>query len=165
VVRIEESTVVVTGGQRGLGKAIVTELLERGAAKVYTTARTPKPSNDLRVVDVTLDVTNADSVAALATTADDATIVINNASADGGRELISTDLADIRDVFETNYFGALRVAGPSRPFWPATVAARLSASIRCCRGWLAGGIWLLESRLVVRNELAANRARSRRERW
>ena len=58
MVRIEESTVVVTGGQRGLGKAIVAELLERGTAKVYATARTPKLSNDLRVVDVTLDVTN-----------------------------------------------------------------------------------------------------------
>ncbi len=36
MVRVEESTVVVTGGQRGLGKAIVAELLERGAAKHQT---------------------------------------------------------------------------------------------------------------------------------
>ena len=39
MVQIEGSTVVVTGGQRGLGKAIVDELLERGAAKVHATAR------------------------------------------------------------------------------------------------------------------------------
>jgi len=43
---INGSTVVVTGGQRGLGKAIVAELLQRGAAKVYATARAPRPSDD-----------------------------------------------------------------------------------------------------------------------
>ena len=79
MVNIKGSTVVVTGGQRGLGKAIVDEFLRQGAAKVYATARTPKPSGDPRVVSVALDVTKADSVAALAITASDADIVINNA--------------------------------------------------------------------------------------
>ncbi len=69
MVNIKGSTVVVTGGQRGLGKAIVDEFLQRGAAKVYATARAPKPSEDPRVVSVELDVTKADSVAALAVTA------------------------------------------------------------------------------------------------
>jgi NAD(P)-dependent dehydrogenase (short-subunit alcohol dehydrogenase family) len=69
MVNIKGATVVVTGGQRGLGKAIVDEFLQRGAAKVYATARAPKPSEDPRVVSVELDVTKADSVAALAVTA------------------------------------------------------------------------------------------------
>src|SRR5258705_259693 len=56
MVNIQGSTVVVTGGQRGLGKAIVEELLQRGAAKVYATARVPRPSDDARVVSVALDV-------------------------------------------------------------------------------------------------------------
>ena len=55
---IKGSTALVTGGQRGLGKAFVQELLDRGAAKVYATARTPKPSHDPRVVPVALDVTD-----------------------------------------------------------------------------------------------------------
>ena len=75
MVNIKGSTVVVTGGQRGLGKAIVDEFLQRGAAKVYATARGPKHSDDPRVVSVQLDVTDADSVAALAVTASDAEIV------------------------------------------------------------------------------------------
>ena len=52
MVNIKGSTVVVTGGQRGLGKSIVEEFLQRGAAKVYATARAPKPSADPRVVSV-----------------------------------------------------------------------------------------------------------------
>ena len=43
MVNINGGTALVTGGQRGLGKAFVRELLERGAARVYATARDPRP--------------------------------------------------------------------------------------------------------------------------
>ncbi|OBJ54829.1 SDR family oxidoreductase [Mycobacterium sp. 1423905.2] len=110
MVNIKGSTVVVTGGQRGLGKAVVEELLERGAAKVYATARNPQPSQDPRVVSVALDVTDAESVAALAKTASDAQIVVNNAGTLGATKLLRSDIEEVKAVFETNYFGALRVA-------------------------------------------------------
>ena len=110
MVNIKGSTVVVTGGQRGLGNAIVDEFLRRGAAKVYATARAPKPSDDPRVVSVELDVTQQNSVAALAITASDADIVVNNAGTLGAPQLLTSDIEEVRAVFETNYFGALRVA-------------------------------------------------------
>ena len=115
MVNIQGSTVVVTGGQRGIGKAIVEEFLDRGAAKVYATARAPKPSADPRVVSVELDVTRSDSVAALAVTASDADIVINNAGTLGASNLLTSDIEEVRAVFETNYFGALRVAKAFAP--------------------------------------------------
>ena len=115
MVNIQGSTVVVTGGQRGIGKAIVEEFLDRGAAKVYATARAPKPSADPRVVSVELDVTRPDSVAALAVTASDADIVINNAGTLGASNLLTSDIEEVRAVFETNYFGALRVAKAFAP--------------------------------------------------
>src|SRR6516225_9974386 len=115
MVNIKGSTVVVTGGQRGLDKAIVDEFLGRGAAKVYATARTPKPSEDPRVVAVELDVTKPDSVSALAALATDADIVINNAGISGARQLLASDIEEVRAVFETNYFGALRVAKAFAP--------------------------------------------------
>jgi NAD(P)-dependent dehydrogenase (short-subunit alcohol dehydrogenase family) len=115
MVNIKGSTVVVTGGQRGLGKAIVDELLQRGAAKVYATARAPKQSDDPRVVSVELDVTNTNSVAGLAVTAADADIVVNNAGTLGASKLLSSDIEEIRAVFETNYFGAVRVAKAFAP--------------------------------------------------
>jgi NAD(P)-dependent dehydrogenase (short-subunit alcohol dehydrogenase family) len=115
MVSINGSTVVVTGGQRGLGKAIVEELLQRGAAKVYATARAPKPSEDPRVVNAELDVTKPNSVAALARTASDADIVINNAGVPSALSLLASDIDEVRAVFETNYFGALRIAKAFAP--------------------------------------------------
>ena len=75
MVNIEGSTALVTGGQRGLGKEIVATLLERGAAKVYATARTPVEDPDPRVEVLPLDVTDPDSVLALARAAADVSIV------------------------------------------------------------------------------------------
>ena len=137
MVDIKGSTVVVTGGQRGLGKAIVTELLDRGAAKVYATARVPQPSDDPRVVSVELDVTQADSVAALAAIATDADIVINNAGANGANELLSASIDEVREVFETNYFGPLRVA---KAFAPILADHGGGALVDICSvlSWVAG---------------------------
>jgi NAD(P)-dependent dehydrogenase (short-subunit alcohol dehydrogenase family) len=73
MVNVHGSTAVVTGGQRGLGKALVAELIKRGAFQVYATARQPEASTDPRVVSAALDVTSAKSIAALAEIASDAT--------------------------------------------------------------------------------------------
>jgi NAD(P)-dependent dehydrogenase (short-subunit alcohol dehydrogenase family) len=137
MVNIKGSTVVVTGGQRGLGKAIVDELLRRGAAKVYATARVPRPSDDSRVVSVELDVTKPDSVAALAMTASDADVVINNAGVLGAPKLLSSDIEEVRTVFETNYFGALRVAKAFAPILADNGGGAL-VDIHSVLSWVGG---------------------------
>jgi NAD(P)-dependent dehydrogenase (short-subunit alcohol dehydrogenase family) len=137
VVNVKGSTVVVTGGQRGLGKAIVEELLQAGAAKVYATARSPKPSDDPRVVSVALDVTDANSVAALAIEASDANIVVNNAGTLGAPKLLSSDIEEVREVFETNYFGALRVAKAFAPVLAANGGGAL-VDIHSVLSWVGG---------------------------
>ncbi len=137
MVNINGSTVVVTGGQRGLGKAIVEELLARGAAKVYATARTPKLSHDPRVVSVPLDVTDPESVAALADAAPDANIVVNNAGTIGVPSLLASDLDDVRMVFETNYFGALRIAKAFAPILDRNGGGAL-VDIHSVLAWVAG---------------------------
>ena len=160
MVNINGSTVVVTGGQRGLGKAIADEFLRRGAAKVYATARTPKPSEDPRVVSVALDVTKADSVAALAVTASDADIVINNAGTAGAPKLLSSDDEEIHAVFETNYFGALRVAKAFAPVLADNGGGAL-VDISSVLSWVGGfggygdskaAIWSLTNSLRIELE-------------
>jgi len=72
---------LVTGANRGLGRAFVDELLERDACVVYAAARNADSVavDDDRIVPVTLDVTNAADVEAAAAACGDSTLVINNA--------------------------------------------------------------------------------------
>jgi NAD(P)-dependent dehydrogenase (short-subunit alcohol dehydrogenase family) len=160
MVNIKGSTVVVTGGQRGLGKSIVDEFLARGAAKVYATARSPKPSDDPRLVSVELDVTNPESVAALAITASDADIVVNNAGVLGAAKLLDSDIDEVRAVFETNYFGALRVAKAFAPILAENGGGAL-VDISSVLSWVGGfggygdskaAIWSLTNSLRIELE-------------
>jgi len=111
---ISGSVVLVTGANGGLGAEFVAQALERGAAKVYATARTPRVWDDSRVVPLALDVTSDESVAAVALAAPDVTVVINNAGISGTAP-ISGDVVPLRDIFETNVFGALNVARAFAP--------------------------------------------------
>lgn len=122
-VPIEGAVAVVTGANRGLGRAYVTALLERGAARVYA----PEPAipirsiiDDDRVTAIALDVTSASAVAAAAAAAADATVVINNAGAMLESPFLSAaDSEAARKEMETNYFGTLSMA---RTFAPVLAA-------------------------------------------
>ena len=102
-----------------MGRHYVEQLLERGAAKVYATARRPE-SVDIPGAEVlALDVTDPESVRAAAAAAPDVTFVVNNAGISTGHNLITGDLAVIRHELETNFFGPLRVV---REFAPILAA-------------------------------------------
>ncbi|MGW6280887.1 SDR family oxidoreductase [Kribbella sp. NPDC055071] len=109
------AVVLVTGGQRGIGKAIVDDLLDRGVAKVYATARSPKPSDDPRVVPLPLEVTDQASIEALAAAAPDVTVLINNAGGSSPATYLDAPIEDIRAVFDINFFGPLEL---TRAFVP-----------------------------------------------
>jgi len=55
---IADKTVLVTGANRGIGKALVEEAMRRGAKRVYAGTRQPLSHSDRRVTPLTLDVTN-----------------------------------------------------------------------------------------------------------
>jgi NAD(P)-dependent dehydrogenase (short-subunit alcohol dehydrogenase family) len=109
---LTDQIVLVTGANRGLGKEFVHQLLERGVAKVYATARDASTidTTDPRVVALQLDVTDADSVEAAVAAAPDVTALINNAGIFHGGPLVTEDQSSIRQEFETNFFGPLRLA-------------------------------------------------------
>jgi len=106
---ISGSIALVTGANRGLGRQFAVQLLERGAAKVYATARRPELITIPGVVTLPLDITDAASVAAAAAAADDVTLLVNNAGVAFGADLVTGDLDKLRQEMDANFWGALSV--------------------------------------------------------
>lgn len=108
---ITNQIALVTGANRGIGRQYVLELLDRGAAKVYATARRPESVDivDDRVVPLRLDLLDSASVAAAATHASDVTLLINNAGIATGADLLTEDIDAMRREMDTHFWGTLEV--------------------------------------------------------
>lgn len=115
--KIQGSTVFITGANRGLGLAFAKAVLAAGARKVYAAARDPSTVTLPGVVPVKLDVTNPQDVAAAAKLAADVDIVINNAGITGGTPLLdATDgESSLRRIMETNLYGVYAVSAAFAP--------------------------------------------------
>ena len=107
--KIAGSIALVTGANRGLGARFATELLERGAAKVYAAARNPAAVTVPGVEVLALDLLDQASIDAAAQVAHDVTLLVNNAGVSLGQDLVRGDLAEIRREMDTNFFGTLAV--------------------------------------------------------
>ncbi len=115
-VKVNGKAAFVSGANRGIGRATVIELLERGASKVYAGARNPEKLSDLkekygdRLIPVTLDLTNDQSIKAAAELANDTDILINNAGVLLGTTMLSVQaLKELTDNIEVNVYGLLKL--------------------------------------------------------
>ncbi|MFJ8768825.1 SDR family oxidoreductase [Streptomyces clavifer] len=113
--KIEGSIALVTGGNRGIGRHFVQQLLDRGAAKVYAAARNPHTVDVPGAIPVALDITDPDAVAAAAAVILDLTLLVNNAGINTGSDLVTGDLSAIKQEIDTNFYGPL---GMIRTFAP-----------------------------------------------
>lgn len=116
---ISGSTALVTGANRGIGRHLATQLLQRGATKVYATARDPSTVDVPGATVLGLDITDPASVAAAAEAASDVTLLVNNAGVSLFQDLVAGDLGRIRTEMDTNVFGTLAMI---RAFAPALAA-------------------------------------------
>jgi NAD(P)-dependent dehydrogenase (short-subunit alcohol dehydrogenase family) len=118
---VTDQIALVTGANRGIGRQFVLELLERGASKVYATARRPETVDidDARVVPLRLDLLDRPSVVSAAATAADVSLVVNNAGISTGARLVTGDLAEIHRELDTHFWGTLDVI---RAFSPVLAA-------------------------------------------
>jgi NAD(P)-dependent dehydrogenase (short-subunit alcohol dehydrogenase family) len=107
--KIEGAVVLVTGANRGIGRAISAALLDRGAAKVYAAVRdvTTVPTEDPRLVPVQLDVTDPAQVRSVAAALDDVEIVVNNAGIGRPATPLTATVDDARAEIEVNYLPLL----------------------------------------------------------
>lgn len=135
--RLDGRTVLVTGANGGLGEQFVRQALERGATKVYATARTPREWGDERIVGLALDLTDPASVARAADAASDVDLVVNNAAIAPADDVsvVTGDEEVTRRIFETNYYGNLRVAKAFAPVLAANGGGAL-LNVLSLAAWL-----------------------------
>ncbi|MCW5649404.1 MAG: SDR family oxidoreductase [Ramlibacter sp.] len=119
--KIADTTALVTGANRGIGFELVRALRDAGAARIYATARDPSTLEHVRqlapdrVVPLSLDVTDEDSVAALAQSARDTRLVINNAGVLDFGGILDAPLTAVDRNLRTNFYGKLLVARALAP--------------------------------------------------
>jgi NAD(P)-dependent dehydrogenase (short-subunit alcohol dehydrogenase family) len=126
--KIQGSVALVTGSNRGLGKALVSALLEAGVAKVYAAARNVRTVavDDPRVVPLALDTSKPEQIAAAAAAAGDVTLLVNNAGVSTSANVLTASPASMETDFRTNVFGTLAVI---KGFLPVLERARGGATI------------------------------------
>ena len=112
---IEGSVALVTGGNRGIGRQFVDELLRRGASRVYAAVRRPDRADVPGAHLLQVDITDPAAVTALAAAAPDVTLLVNNAGIATTTSLVTGDLDVIRQEMETHYFGTLSVVRAFAP--------------------------------------------------
>jgi NAD(P)-dependent dehydrogenase (short-subunit alcohol dehydrogenase family) len=100
---IADKTVLVTGANRGIGRALVEEALRRGAKRVYAGTRQPLAHPDGRVTPLRLDVTDPAQIQAAAGQVEALDILVNNAGV-----FLYDDLSDramLEEHLAVNLFG------------------------------------------------------------
>ena len=114
--RIKDSIALVTGANRGIGRAIAERLLDRGAAKVYAGARDARALSSWaggdgnRVVALQLDVTDPAHVKRAVSNATDLRLLFNNAGVALGTNLLADDIGELaRQEMEVNFFAPLHL--------------------------------------------------------
>jgi NAD(P)-dependent dehydrogenase (short-subunit alcohol dehydrogenase family) len=116
---LTDRTILVTGANRGLGKALVDQALERGARRVYAGARQPFTHPASRVTPLLLDVTDAAHVEAAAKAVDDLDVLVNNAGQAAYGDL--GDRAVLEQQLAVNLFGPYAV---TQAFLPSLIRSR-----------------------------------------
>ena len=110
---IANKTILVTGANRGIGRALLEEALRRGARKVYAGTRSELQHSDKRVKPLTLDVTSASQIQRAVEEVHALDVLINNAGV-----AIYDDLSNVEVIEQhlaVNLLGVLKVTNAFLP--------------------------------------------------
>src|SRR5437870_12132334 len=123
---ISNKSVLITGANRGIGRALLDEGLRRGANKVYAGTRGALQHPDKRVTPLTLDVTNGSQIQRAVDEVDTLDVLINNAGIAIYDDLSNLDV--LEQTFAVNFLGLLKV---TNAFLPLLNAPKGPSSTTC----------------------------------
>jgi NAD(P)-dependent dehydrogenase (short-subunit alcohol dehydrogenase family) len=104
---IAGKTVLITGANRGIGRALVDEALRRGARRVYAGTRSDLTIPDKRVTPLTLDVTSVSQIQRAVQEVTTLDVLINNAGIAVNDDLSNSDV--IERHLAVNFLGLFKV--------------------------------------------------------
>jgi NAD(P)-dependent dehydrogenase (short-subunit alcohol dehydrogenase family) len=113
MVQIAGGAVLVTGGNRGIGRALVEEALSRGARRVYAGTRAPWTHPDARVTPLVLDITDTAQIRGAVGAVAELDVLVNNAGIQLYDDL--TDRSAIESQLAVNLFGPYEMALAFQP--------------------------------------------------
>jgi NAD(P)-dependent dehydrogenase (short-subunit alcohol dehydrogenase family) len=157
------SVILVTGSSTGIGQETALHMARKGH-QVFAGLRSPATATELKdriaaealaVEIVQLDITDGDSVDRAVRTVMDSTgridALVNNAGIGGGRAVEETPLEEVRAVFETNYFGTVRMLLAITPIMREQRSGRIvnmsslaGRMVFGCHGHYSAAKWALE---------------------
>jgi len=165
-VEIEGKVALVSGANRGIGKAITIELLENGAKKVYACARNVSSLDELkekygdRLVPLELDVTKDETIENASKTADDLEILVNNAGVFAfGNFLGGNLLKSLETNLEVNVLGLVKLTNAFMKILKTKdSAAIVSVSSAAALGNMPMGLTYSASKAMVHSIVQGMRA-------
>lgn len=123
---IQNKVTLVTGANRGIGKAIVDSFIQHGAAKVYAGVRKLEKANDLlseygeKIVPIRIDYNDPESFTDAADVASDAEVVVSNAGIMMEAKVLDDAVIErFEKELEVNVYGLLRIARAFAPLLKA----------------------------------------------
>jgi NAD(P)-dependent dehydrogenase (short-subunit alcohol dehydrogenase family) len=122
---IENKTVLITGANRGIGKALLDEALRRGARKVYAGTRSAFRHADERVVPLTLDVTSDSQIQRASQEVEALDVLVNNAGIALYDDLSNPE--EIQQQLAVNFFGSLKMSHAFLPLLKGSGGAIVNA--------------------------------------
>jgi NAD(P)-dependent dehydrogenase (short-subunit alcohol dehydrogenase family) len=125
---IRNKTILITGANRGIGRAVLDEALRRGAKKVYAGTRSGLEHPDKRGMPFALDVTSASDIERAAKEVDALDVLVNNAGVAIYDDLNNPDV--IEQHLAVNLFGMFNV---TRAFLPV---------LKRSKGAIVNNLWI-----------------------